>query len=339
MLKRLLTLYSSKIYSLPVIVLMPHSACNCRCVMCDIWKANHHKRELSLEELEKHASAIRKLNVKEIVFSGGEALMHSNLWNLCKLFRTDGIKLTLLSTGLLLEKHAGAIVENLNGVIISIDGSADVHDKIRNIPNGYEKIKKGIVALKKISPAFKITARCVLQRYNYRDFENTIISAKDLGVDQISFLAADIATSAFNHQGLTSERVNEIALSKDEVQEFERILQKSFTTLSTAYDTKFIAENPEKIIRIAQYYKALNGESSFPISKCNAPWVSAVIESNGDVMPCFFHKPYGNIHNHDLITILNSDAAVAFRKNLDVESDDVCKKCVCSLRIGLTQMN
>ena len=25
---------------LPIMVLMPHSRCNCRCLMCDIWRAN-----------------------------------------------------------------------------------------------------------------------------------------------------------------------------------------------------------------------------------------------------------------------------------------------------------
>jgi MoaA/NifB/PqqE/SkfB family radical SAM enzyme len=339
MLKRILSLHTSKIYSLPVLVLMPHSACNCRCVMCDIWKANHNKKELTLEQLEVHAKTFEKLNVKEIVFSGGEALMHSNLWNLCKLLKKKSTKLTLLSTGLLLEKNAQNIVANLDEVIISVDGSSAVHDQIRNIPNGYEKIRNGIAAIKEIKPRFRVTARCVLQRYNYRDFINTVKSAKIIGLDQISFLAADITTSAFNHSKLTEERVNEIALTKGEALEFENILKNSFVELSREYESHFIAERPDKMMRVVQYYRAINGEGKFPLVKCNAPWVSAVIESNGDVMPCFFHKSYGNIHEANLIDILNSDQARSFRKNLDMEKNDVCAKCVCSLRIGLTQMN
>ena len=101
MLKRLLTLATNKIYNLPIIVLMPHSRCNCRCVMCDIWKANHNKTELAVEELNAHADSFKSLGVREIVLSGGEALMHSNLWKLCEVFKARNIKLTLLSTGLL----------------------------------------------------------------------------------------------------------------------------------------------------------------------------------------------------------------------------------------------
>ena len=38
---------SGRLESLPILALSVHSACNCRCVMCDIWKANSEKREIS----------------------------------------------------------------------------------------------------------------------------------------------------------------------------------------------------------------------------------------------------------------------------------------------------
>jgi MoaA/NifB/PqqE/SkfB family radical SAM enzyme len=308
--------------------------------MCDIWKANHNKTELTAEALEKHVTTFRSLGVREIVFSGGEALMHSNLWKLCSLLKDENIRLTLLSTGLLIEKNAEAIIEHIDNVIISVDGSQPIHDKIRNIPGGYQKIASGIQALKKIKPGFRVTARCVLQRYNFNDFVNTVRSVKAIGIDQISFLAADISTAAFNHvEGLTAERVSEIALTKEETFEFEKIIFQTFAELKDEYETKFIAEHPDKMLKMVNYYKAVNGLVDYPNAICNAPWVSAVIESNGDVMPCFFHKPYGNIHDEDLMSILNSKKAIDFRRHLNMDSDAICKKCVCSLKLGVTQMN
>lgn len=319
---------------------MPHSRCNCRCVMCDIWKANNSKKELTVDELRKHVKTFSALGVREIVFSGGEALMHSNLWMLCDLLRRENVKLTLLSTGLLLEKNAESIIQYIDNVIVSIDGSQSVHDRIRNISGGYEKIAVGIEAIKKRKPGFRLTARCVLQRYNFDDFNNIVRGSRSIGLDQISFLAADISTSAFNHtMEMAIDRVSEIALSKSETLEFEKVIVSSFVALKTEYDTKFIAETPEKMLKIVQYYKALNGMANYPPAICNAPWVSAVIESNGDVMPCFFHKPYGNIYEDEFGSIINSEKAIAFRKNLDTTRDPVCNKCVCSLKLGLTQMN
>ena len=52
-LRRQATRSTHRIYSLPQLVLMPHSRCNCRCVMCDIWQANADKRELTREDLER----------------------------------------------------------------------------------------------------------------------------------------------------------------------------------------------------------------------------------------------------------------------------------------------
>ena len=199
MFNRLLTLTTHKIHQLPILVLMPHSRCNCRCVMCDIWKANNDKREIAVEELQRHMRQFVKLKVREVVFSGGEALMHSNLWRLCSLFKESKIRITILSTGLLLQKYATEIITHCDEVIVSLDGSQAVHDKIRNIPDAYSKLADGVMELKKLEPDFKISGRCVLQRYNYFDFENIVKSAKEIGLDKISFLAADVSTAAFNH--------------------------------------------------------------------------------------------------------------------------------------------
>ena len=95
-----MTFATDRIYNLPVLVLMPHSRCNCRCVMCDIWKANHEKREISPEVLQQHVQAFRELGVRRVALSGGEALMHANLWNLCEQFHAIGVKISLLSTDL-----------------------------------------------------------------------------------------------------------------------------------------------------------------------------------------------------------------------------------------------
>jgi MoaA/NifB/PqqE/SkfB family radical SAM enzyme len=319
---------------------MPHSRCNCRCVMCDIWKANQDKKEISVEALEAHVDTFRKLRVREVVFSGGEALMHSNLWALCRVLKENGIKITLLSTGLLLERNAKDIITFMDNVIISVDGSEAIHDQIRNIPDGYKKLMKGIAELKKLKPDFRITGRCVLQRFNYKDFINIVRSARAIQLDQISFLAADVSTSAFNHGGkLDQNHAGAIALTREEAFEFEQLIKDSFSVLKEEYKNKFIAEAPEKMTKIVQYYFAVNGLGDYPAPVCNAPWVSAVIESNGDVMPCFFHKPYGNIYENDFTEIINSPVAINFRKDLNMDTDSICKKCVCSLKLGLRQMN
>src|SRR3546814_4394761 len=48
------------------------------------WKANHEKKELTPAAISKHIRAFEKLGVTQVALSGGEALMHSNLWALCR---------------------------------------------------------------------------------------------------------------------------------------------------------------------------------------------------------------------------------------------------------------
>ena len=66
------------------------------------------------------------------MLTGGEALMHSDIWALCEALRSAGIGITVLSTGLLLKARAAELVGYSDDVVVSLDGPRDVHDQIRN---------------------------------------------------------------------------------------------------------------------------------------------------------------------------------------------------------------
>ncbi|MDZ7343293.1 MAG: radical SAM protein [candidate division KSB1 bacterium] len=323
---------SERVTRLHVVALMPHSACNCRCVMCDIWKANASRQELTRDDLLPHIASFRKFEVKAVILSGGEALMHSNLWRLCELLKELPVKISLLSTGLLLAFHAGEIIRWCDDVILSLDGTREVHDAIRNVPNAYDRLARGVAALKRLNPKFRVSARCVIQRRNYFALPNIIEAAHEIGLDQISFLAVDVATTAFNRPTpWGKERIAEVALSMNEIAEFSNILEETIRRCADDFASGFIAETPDKMRRLPQYFAALNGMGDFPENHCNAPWVSTVIEADGTVRPCFFHRPLGNIRERPLEAILNSDDAIAFRNQLDIKRDPICRKCVCTL--------
>ncbi len=333
--RRQLSLRTHRLHALPVVVLMPHSRCNCRCVMCDIWKGNRDRKELGRDELAPHLESFRRLRVRWVVLSGGEALMHSNLWTLCELFAEIDIKISLLSTGLLLRRHASDVVRWCEDVIVSLDGSREIHDAIRRVPRAYEKLADGVAALREVDRAFRITGRCVLQRENFRDLPNIVDAAREIGLDQISFLAADVSSEAFNRPGgWEGERAGEVALDRDQAADLGRIVRRLIDERTDDFDSGFITESPEKLRRIARYYRALHGDDEFPPTVCNAPWVSAVIEADGAVRPCFFHPAFGELGERSLAETLNTPEAIAFRRGLDVERDPICHRCVCTLNLG-----
>jgi len=264
-------------------------------------------------------------------------LMHSNLWKLCQLFKDHGIKITLLSTGILLKANAQDIVRYTDEVIVSLDGSKTIHNEIRNIPRAYEKLADGVGSLKEINPEFRITGRSVLQKANYHDLPKIVQSSHELGLDQISFLAADISTTAFNRpQQWETEKVENVALSLQETQDFAGVVEQTIKDYRADFRSRYIAESPKKIRNLVQYYRALHGKDDFPKVRCNAPWVSTVIEPDGQVLPCFFHRPMGNIFDNSLDQILNSPESINFRKQLNVDKDPICRKCVCSLHMAIS---
>ena len=335
--RRYLTLRNHHITTLPIVVLMPHSRCNCRCVMCDIWKANRNGTELSAEQLAPHLEDFHRFNVQWVTLSGGEALMHSNLWMLCEQLKRRQIRITLLSTGLLLEKHAEDVVRWCDEVIVSLDGDRATHDAIRNVPRAFDRLVRGVQALRRQATTYPVSGRCVIQRRNFARLRETITAAREMGLDQLSFLGADVSSTAFNRpEGWDDARVADVALSRPETETFARVVEETIEQHAADFAGGFIVESPEKLRALVQYFRALNGDADLPPVRCNAPWVSTVIESDGTVRPCFFHQALGNIHEQPLAAILNSPEATSFRRELDMATDPTCRTCVCTLHLPPT---
>ena len=302
--------------------------------MCDIWKGNHNLKQLTEDDIKGLLGTLKNFGTQQVLMSGGEALLNPNFFRFCELLKRENIKISLLSTGLTLKKNAAQIVDWVDDVIISLDGDETMHDKVRNIPGAFNKTAEGIAAIKMIDPFFKITGRTVIHRQNFRIWLKIIDSAKSIGLNQISFLPADVGSTAFNREIIWDEnRQHEILLNQNELTELQDVIDDMLQYYENEFAINYIAESPEKIKKIHQYYAAFYGLNDFPYKKCNAPWVSAVVEADGNVRPCFFHKAYGNIKNDSLENIINSEAAINFRKHLDMDKNETCKKCVCYLNL------
>lgn len=332
--QRFRTLQTDRITSLPIVILMPHSACNCRCVMCDIWKGNQNLEQLGEKDIIDLLSTLKKLGTRRVLMSGGEALLNHNFFRLCEILQKENIRITLLSTGLTLKKNAAALIEWVNDLIVSLDGDEATHDTIRNINGAFKKLEEGIQQVRLLSPHFPISSRTVIHRLNFRKWIPLINAAKKIGINQVSFLPADVSSHAFNRQqAWDTARQHEIIPLEDELPALQVMIDTIIDHYYAAPDSDFIAEPPEKLQKIHDYYAAFYGKNAFPFKKCNAPWVSTVVEADGTVRPCFFHEAIGNIHKEPLEKILNSERAVQFRKTLDMETNSTCVKCVCALNL------
>jgi MoaA/NifB/PqqE/SkfB family radical SAM enzyme len=326
-------LFAHQISTMPVVVISPHNQCNCRCVMCDIWRS-HEPQEITPADLKRQLASFRELGVRWAVFTGGEPQMNSQLSSLAQMIRAEGIRVTMLTAGLLLESHAESIAAIIDDVIVSLDGPPTVHNSIRRVPGAFEQITAGVLALRKFRPEIAVQARCTVQKANHRSLRDVVQSAKKIGLNSISFLAADLTSDAFNRpQGWVPECQDRVALNVEEIEELDAEVEKLIGEYKLDLDSGFVVESASKLRRIVLHFRAHLGQARHVSPRCNAPWVSAVIEASGDVRPCFFHASFGNLHDQTLHEIVNSPQALRFRANLDIATNPVCQHCVCSLHI------
>lgn len=316
---------------LPILLVNVHEHCNCRCMMCDIWKRTEG-RELDLEEFSHHRESLRNLGVGNVVLTGGEPLLHRNFSGLCRMLKECEVRITLLTTGLLLARHAAVVAEAVDEVIVSLDGPQEVHDAVRRIKGAFRLLGDGIRAVKASNAALPVRGRSTVQKANHLVLRQTVSAAKALLLDSISFLAADLTSPAFNRELVWPiARQDSIALNREEVGDLHNEMEALIAEHALDIRSHYIFESEGKLRRIVRRFREHLGDLSPVAPVCNAPWVSAVLEVDGSVRPCFFHERIGSVGTATLEQVINSDEARQFRAGLKINENPTCRRCVCSL--------
>src|SRR5690606_23443236 len=83
------------------------------------------------------------------------------------------------------------------------------------------------------------------------------------------------------------------ALTPDDIAELAHILDEVETRFAGDFVSGLISESPAKLRRMVDYFRAINGDGSFPRPRCNSPHISTVIEVDGTLRPCYFLPAYG----------------------------------------------
>jgi MoaA/NifB/PqqE/SkfB family radical SAM enzyme len=274
---------------------------------------------MDLAAVTRLLPSFEQLHTQVVLLSGGEPLLNPEWPAIARLLRANGLKVWLLTSGLALAKHAARAAELLDAVTVSLDGTdAKTYAAIRDLG---------------MRPGVRVT----LQRANFRQLPQFVDLARSLGARQVSYLAVDVANPhAF---GRTGDFVSDLALRPEDLAPFETILNSMQTDYSEDFRTGFIAESPQKLRRILQYFAAVQGQGAYPPVRCNAPEFSAVIGATGGVQPCFFisgppgARVFGDSAGRDgpLAHALNGDDMAALREAIRMGSRSECRTCVCSL--------
>jgi MoaA/NifB/PqqE/SkfB family radical SAM enzyme len=173
---------------LPLATLYLTERCNSRCVSCDYWR--HGRRDIDLDTVQRLLPGLASLGTQTVLVSGGEPLLHPHWAEIAALLRGSGIKLWLLTAGLALAKHAVDVARLFDQVTVSLDGStASSYAAIRGL-DAFEAVCAGIRAA--VREGVPVGLRVTVQRGNAGELGEQVELARRLGVEGISFLAADI---------------------------------------------------------------------------------------------------------------------------------------------------
>jgi Fe-coproporphyrin III synthase len=336
--RSLLNLASDRLWSLPLVVMYITDGCNSRCVTCDIWKLP--RRNMDMELVQKLAAEFPKLGVQHVVLSGGEAMQHPQWPTIAQTFRAAGARVGLLTNGLALKKQAEQVIETIDDLTVSLDGAAaETYRAIRGV-DALPVILEGMAQI--ADAGVPITTRTTVQRANFREMPDIVNVAKASGVTKVSFLTVDVSNIVafgprFDSDGVPLAPIHAPpgpALARNDLPEFARILDCLEDAHAADFASGLIAESPQKLRRMQQYFAAIHGLVPFEGPRCNAPHISTVIEVDGTLRPCFFLPTTGKLDKQTLSEAINSPQALEMREAYRTGKRQECERCVCPLYRG-----
>jgi len=364
--RHLTNLLSDRLTSLPILVLYITDGCNSRCVTCDIWRSP--RRNMRMELIETLAAEAKTLGVRWVVFSGGEAMQHPEWAVAAHHFQSAGIRVILLTNGLLVRRQLQTVINHVDELVVSLDGGTpETYNAIRGV-DGFDLILDGIRSTR--AGGIPVITRTTLQRANFREMPQIIQAAKRANVNHISFLTVDVSNPfAFGPRFLGDDILPLIhdpslhqhhpqsesfpasigagadpehgppatALTLEECDEFAEVINAVERDYAADFTSKLISESPAKLRRMVNYFRAVLGVGSISPVRCNAPHTSVVIEVDGRIRPCYFLPTVGRVRvseNISLTSALNTDAARDMRRAYRTGERQECALCVCPLHKG-----
>jgi len=149
------------------LTLMLTKRCNLHCKFCDIPGTNEEmKTEDAIRIINNaHAVGLAWLNI-----SGGEPLLHSGLFDILAHAKNLGLKTSIATNGLLIKENLDKILRGqIDAISVSLDGTAQTHDQLRDKQGAYEVVKDNILELKKNN--CNVSINFVLTNKNINDLE------------------------------------------------------------------------------------------------------------------------------------------------------------------------
>lgn len=292
-------------------------------------KNNISDHEMSFEELKKLSESVKK--ILYISFAGGEPFIREDIEEIVKLFTkkkkvsryqmpTSGYQTDMIieKTLKILESNPGTPFR----VHVSLDGTNDIHNKIRCIKDSFSNAIETIKQLNILKKRFSyfdtgiITTICSYNQHTMNELSDTIQEVHPGGEWCINIVRGDPT----NPKASEVDLKNYICANETIDKNIKEGKYKGYTGHLTSGWLSAKNAARRKII-----YKILNNK--YEGGGCSAGSLGGVIYPEGSVFACeMLNRSMGNLKdfNYDLPGIWNSKKAKELR-NWIQES-----KCICT---------
>jgi Y-X(10)_GDL-associated radical SAM protein len=116
-------------------------ACDLKCKHCGSRAGAKRTGELTTQECIEVVHALARLEAREVTLIGGEAYLRADWIEIVRAIRAQGMRCTMQTGGRNLNEArlSAAIEAGLQGIGVSIDGLAALHDELRGVAGSFDK--------------------------------------------------------------------------------------------------------------------------------------------------------------------------------------------------------
>lgn len=125
--------------------------CNMNCMHCGSSAGIKRKKELTTDQWKSVTRELSELGGKFVTILGGEPFLRKDWYEISKDVVDNGMQLTIISNGILINEENIKKISKLNpyAIAISLDGGTpETHDTIRRVKGSFNKCLESIDLLK-----------------------------------------------------------------------------------------------------------------------------------------------------------------------------------------------
>ncbi|MDO4304624.1 MAG: radical SAM protein, partial [Bacillota bacterium] len=297
--------------------------CNMRCGHCGSSCAEPLEDELNTEEALSLCDQIAELGLRWVTLSGGEPLTRKDIPLLVERLSDKGVAVNIITNGWLLEREMAQKLKEsgISTVAISIDGTPEIHDRIRR-KGAFEHARKAFLTMKELG--IQTGAVTTITKQN-------ISILKELKEELIGMGVKSWQVQLGLPMGNMKERPDWIL----EPEQIRDIIDFCYGTAKEGrigiFPADCIGYYTKKELEIKRISYRSNMVSIW--DGCNAGIRGFGILQNGDILGCTSIRSgeyiEGNIRKRSLREIWEDEGSFAWRRKMTKDQlSGACKTCI-----------